>query len=125
MQLVRELLLLLLLELLAAASAPVIVAATMQVAVKAGAAVEAAPAGPDDEGSPGRAAPKAAKTVTKEQLLAMMTQEKFKKRFLKQKCAECGGGSVFVHASLPVAAGSALILVHMCDADRTLEQWHA
>ena len=34
---------------------------------------------------------KAAKTVTKEQLTAMLTQEKFKKRFLKQKCAECGG----------------------------------
>ena len=34
---------------------------------------------------------KAAKTVTKEQLLAMLTQEKFKKRFLKQKCSECGG----------------------------------
>ena len=45
--------------------------------------------------APGDASPtagaKAAKTVTKEQLLAMLSQEKFKKRFLKQKCAECGG----------------------------------
>ena len=31
-----------------------------------------------------------AKTVTREQLMKMLTAEKFKKRFLKQKCAECG-----------------------------------
>ena len=40
------------------------------------------------EGSSAPASP--AKTVTREQLMKMLTAEKFKKRFLKQKCAECG-----------------------------------
>ena len=41
----------------------------------------------------------AAKTVTREQLLAMMTKEKFQKKFLKQKCAECGCACMKAHAA--------------------------
>jgi hypothetical protein len=76
------------------------------------AAAAAAPAAAAPEPSAGGASPTAAvKTVTKEQLLAMMTQEKFKKRFLKQKCAECG-----VACMKPFASGGPLIARNCIDS---------
>ena len=61
------------------------------------------------EGSSAPASP--AKTVTREQLMKMLTAEKFKKRFLKQKCAECG-----IPCMKSYAAGGPLVAKNMVDA---------
>ena len=67
----------------------------------------AAPALAPTEG----ASTSAPKPVTKEQLMTMMTGEKFKKKFLKQKCAECG-----VACMKTFAAGGPLIAKNCLDS---------